>query len=137
MSKFADKLQPFIDFQTQVLAARDCRRRAVWSTTGAESFQALLDKFDSTDANLAFDKLYAADQKGTGSSAGQQSAVRNQVHLLAAIRRAVRAKMAVGADARSFSSLDFDRHDLFNRGVLVSKLNRLLDSPEINPQSVK
>ena len=45
--------------------------------------------------------------------------------------------MAVGADARSFSSLDFDRHDLFNRGVLVSKLNRLLDSPEINPQSVK
>jgi hypothetical protein len=45
-------------------------------------------------------------------------------------------KMAAGAAARPLSSLDVDRHDAFNRAVLISKVERLLVSPEINPQSI-
>jgi len=136
VSKFSDRVQPFLDYQAKVLQARHCRRRAVWSTSAVQTYQALLDKFAGTDANLTFDSLYTADQAATGSSAGKQSAARNQVHLLANFRRAIRMKMAAGTAARSLGSLDMDRHDAFNRSVLMMKVNRLLVSPEINPKSI-
>jgi hypothetical protein len=136
VSKFANRLKPFTDYQTKVLAARGSRRRAVWATSGVQTYQALLDQFAGTEANLTFDGLYATDQAATGSSAGKQTAARNQVHLLADFRRAIRMKMAAGAAARSLSSLDVDRHDAVNRAVLISKVERLLTSPEINPQSI-
>lgn len=136
MSKFANRVKTFTDYQRQVLAARNCRRRMLWSTSAVTSFQELLDKFAGTEANLTFEDLYARDQAATGSSAGKQTAARNQVHLLANFRRAIRMKMAAGAAARPLSSPDVDRHDAVNRAVLISKVERLLTSPEINPQSI-
>ena len=93
MSKFANRLKPFTDYQTKVLAARGCRRRAVWSTSEVQTYQALLDQFASTEANLTFDDLYAHDQAATGSSAGKQTAVRNQVHLLEIGRASCRERV--------------------------------------------
>lgn len=134
MSEFDTQLDFAIDMITRSSESLRKQKKPQWSTSSASSYQDLMEKLSTEQQNTDFLKLYAKDQSPDGSApVAVQAALRAQIQFIAVMRRAFRMKMVVGSEMREYSSVDHDRYAYNDNGVTLAKLNRLKESPAINP----
>jgi hypothetical protein len=100
----------------------------------AESYEDLMEKLSTEAQNTNFLKLYAKDKSAEESaSISIQAALRAQIQFVATLRRAFRMKMVASDQSREYSSIDHNRYAYNDLAVLLSKLQKLKDSADINP----
>ena len=133
MSEFSNKLKALVDYHQRTAETQNGQKKPQWSTTPYASYAEMLEGFDAVDQNLNFIKLYEKEKKAESSPIAIQMALRVQIQVLGALRRAIRMKMAAGPDARESGALDHVRYDYLNRLITGAKLNQILALPAVNP----
>lgn len=133
MSNFGDKLTVLVDYHRRSAEAQSGQKKPQWSTTPYASYAEMLAAFDSDDQNLNFIKLYEKEKRDESSPIAIQMALRVQIQVLGALRRAVRMKMAVGPEARELGALDQLRYNYLNSAIAIAKLDQIMAMPSVNP----
>jgi hypothetical protein len=134
VSRFDEPLDFVIEMLQTTGRGRNRQQKRQWSTSPAETYEELLEKFSGEEQNLDFLKLYRKDKSSNaGAPASIQAALRLQVQFLAVMRRAFRMKLVVGDTFREYSSVDHDRYAYNDGAITLRKMLGVKEAPDVNP----